>query len=403
GEGSIEWKVDGRAELLNSTLDLNGSLEVLSGGEIDMINSTLRIQNPLTNGTHGIEVLSGGGMRVVLASRVMAGSSGLRYHWTVRQGGLLVLDGATVSGAGWSSTNPGLIVASSGNTMNDTTFTDCYVGLTVTGTGNDGNLITFRDCVVGAQWMGNDSNLTGLVFLNCTTTGLHLEQARNVSLVDGQFNIPEAEKAVYAYDCAVITLTNLTVDGARTTALELLRCSDVRVSRSDLKADGYVVRMDGVGSGSNLTFEGLTIENASYGMFLNSSSNVKMLDLTISTSIDGIYATGIEGLLIDDCMVAGTEHGVWIVNCSDVTILSGQFIDSGTLLNIVDTDDLDMGGCLLRNGNEGLLMVRCSNVSMTNLTVIDTGKGLRLDDAKNVSVLKCIVDTSSSFAVDMDG
>ncbi|MCJ2539814.1 MAG: right-handed parallel beta-helix repeat-containing protein, partial [Candidatus Thermoplasmatota archaeon] len=89
GEGSIEWRVDGRAELLNSTLDLNGSLEVLSGGEVDIINSTLRIQNPLTNGTHGIEVLSGGTMRVALAAIVMAGPSGLRYHWTVSEGGLL--------------------------------------------------------------------------------------------------------------------------------------------------------------------------------------------------------------------------------------------------------------------------------------------------------------------------
>jgi len=400
--GSVQWEVDGESWVVNSSIRINGSLEVLAGGTFGVINSTISMDNPTTDGVNGIHVRSGGEMSVTKGSTVSSVAGGYSYEWNVDTGGLLMLDGASVTNAGWSPTSPGLSIASSGNTLINTTFSDCFVGLSVTGSGNDGSQLTFINCSVGAKWMANDSALTDLVFEGCTSTGLHLEAASNLTVTNCQFDVPNANRALHAYDCTDLTITGVIVRSSQRYAIDLMGCSDVMVMDSDLGASGEVVNIDGMNSGTNVTIQRITMINASQGMFLTSASHVTLRNVTLEASSSGIYARSIRGLTMEDCVLdGGAAILLEVVDSSDVSIVQSRFNGTGRLVWIVSTTGLVMDECLLSNGDDVLYLDGTSHVVLTNITALDVDRGFLFDSAVNVSAFRCIVDTASYIAVDL--
>jgi hypothetical protein len=404
GAGSIKWVVDGDSTLVNSTLEVNGSVDVLADGNLTIINSTISIANPSLNGVNVIRVRAGGSMAVSEGSTVMPASGGFRYTWTVESGGHLDLQNAAVMGAGWNSSFPGVVLASSDNVLNDSRFVDCFVGLTVTGKSNDANALVFERCQVGAVWRANDSALTDLVFVDCVSTGLYLEGAGNLSVSSSRFDLPLALRAVHVYDCVGVTLNGLTVNRSAGHAIDLEMSSNILVSDSTLMAGGDVVHVDGMDTGVNITLDQLTLTDVSQGLFLTTASSVVVSNLTLSATATGIHAQDIEGLTMVDCIVkGGSVRGVEVNDSRDVRFLRCQFNDTGRPLWVAGTDGLVVEQSVLTNGNEGLFLDGCNDVILMNLTSANVRRGLHLIGVSNLTADRCMVDIATTAGVKVDG
>jgi hypothetical protein len=402
--GSVQWIVDTDAFVINSTLEINGSIEVLSGGSMSAINSTILILNPSANGVNGITVRSGGDMGITDGSNVSAGPGSFRFSWSVESGGSLELDDATVTGAGWNDSFPGLVLASTDNLLNDTSFVDCYVGLTVTASGNSASALVFERCQVGARWLAGDSNLTDLVFDDCVSTGLYLEGAGTVTVEDCRFTVPQALRAIHVFDCTNVLLTGLAVNGSAGHAILLERCSNVSVTESTLTATGEVILLDGMGAGGNVTFDGLTIENVAQGLDLTSSTDVVVSNLTLSSAASGMFVNDVQGLTVrDSILMGGSVRGVEVNGSRDVTILNCRINDTDRSLWVATTDGLVVAQCVMANGQEGVYLDGCSNVILANVTTLNVSMGLRLIGVSNLTADRCLVDTAVTSGVEVVG
>jgi hypothetical protein len=393
--GAIQWSCDGSSRLYNTTLLLNGSLEVLSRGSFEMVNSTLVIDNPAANGTNSIRVWSGGAMSVHSGSTVSSAAGGHAYGWTVEPAARLFLDDVTVSGAGWDDANPGLVVHSSGNHLSDVDLSACYAGLTVAGDVNSASHITATDCWTGVAWSGNDSDLVDLTFEACRDIGLHLEGASNVSVSVGGFNMSSgASAAVRMVDCDLVTLSDIVVNRSTSPALDLLRCDDVRVVDAVLSANGTAVVMDGGGAHGNITLERVSIPGVDRGAILSGLTGVSLYHVSLTFSTSGITGTDTGSLELRDCTLDGGDADnapLSLTNCTGASVLESRFNGTGTQLEAWDCGNLTVGGCLFIEGDEALILHDCTGPGLTNLTVVGMEDGMRLLDCVNATVWDSLV------------
>jgi len=376
--GGVTWSTDGQSLLVNSTMEINGSLEVLSGGNLAVVNSTVSILNPAVNGANGIVVRSGGNMSVTDGSMVVA-SGGHRYEWTIEAGAGLVLDGATVSEAGWDTSHPGLVVHSSGNVLEDTTFVDCRVGITVTGDGNDASGLTFEDCTVGAVWADGDADLADLHFVNCSSQGLVISGAISIRVRGCQVSSGVASDGIALGHSSAISLQEVNVTGGIGSGIRMRNVSDVLVANSYVSTV-IALEIEAWSPCSNITVDSTTLLGTSEAVDVDSVDGLKLLSVTARGSPFSAWFENVHDLEVRDC------------KCK---ITGG----SGGCIRLVNSDDVVMDQTILDGGNYIVQMSGCHGVRVIRTQMVDGGYGLHASTTSLLDVSNVTIDTMTVWGI----
>jgi hypothetical protein len=400
--GSVDWRVDAISVLENSTLDLNGSLEVLSGGVFRILNSTLAINNPVANGTNGIDVRSGGVMGVTLGSNVTASSGGLRYYWMIDDGGNLELDGSTVSKAGWNSSWPGLVLASTGNEVNNTNFVDCYVGLTVEGDGNIVTLSRFLDDVIGVSWSSSNSTLSDLSFINCTADGLVLDGVMNVTVSNCIFSLPGATNAIYGNGSRDVRFTEVSIDGPPLYGIRALDCSNLTIADTDIVSTGPSILLDGTISLNGVHLERVTAKGGTRAgdeaIGVYRATNVTFTNVTAQGDFISVHIRDVTGISLTYCYIMdATFHGLRINNTRDILIDECQINGSSDSVYLEGVDRLVIRSTVITHGSNGLEVLDSTDITLEGSTIFNTTLGIRFkDSSSNLTVLDSIIQDAGT-------
>ncbi len=395
--GTVQWTVDGVSSLVNSTLRLNGSLEVLDKGSFMMVNSKLQVDNPSAHGVNGVVVRAGGIMSVTGGSNVTHVDGAFRYAWLVEAGGHLAMDGALVEGAGWDADHPGLVLESSDDTINATTFLDCYCGITVGGKGVLVSTTAFDGCIMGARVTGEDTLLRNLTLTNVTGTGLLIEGA-SATRVEGMVMLGTgAVEALNATASQDLNLANMNITGNISYGLRMTYVTDVLVTTSEITA----------------TMRCVNIEVGPYAR----SSNVTIEKGTLFGPFP-IEVRGLEGLVLNELTVQGGNGGlVHLERVSDLVISSCHMADgdnvtlhevtNGTLslcqiqsrLSLKDSVDVEVIDCLVQSTFVGIHAENVTGLSATRLSVLDVADGIVLTGCSDAYLIDSLLNNIQGAAL----
>jgi PKD repeat protein len=374
--GSItNWTVSGISQLVNTTLNLRGILDVTSSGSLNVTNSTLAILNDLFDGQHGIKV--NGSMRVTALSTVTNGSSLYRYWWDILDLAFLELSNSTVTGAGWNDTWPGLVIRSTGNVLSDSVLSYCYYGMTVLGDDNQATGLSFSYCYVGTRWNGSNGSLTRMSADNCTSIGFWLNGTRRPILID--ISCRDSGEGIRAdSSCLLPTISNFTGTNLTT---------GIRISSDDLKVLSGNLNRIGVGvwieNASDVSIAHLIISNATGNcIYANVTIRTRIWNCTLeSASSIALEAHASANLTIDDCKV----------RTSPTLIFLNQSDSSYVMDNRLDTSQ------------RGLVLASCDNATISRVTFVDVLFGLILDGSHGSNAQDCAIQRASGVAVHFTG
>ena len=383
--GSVEfvanWTVDPFDDLIyvNQTIVLLGNLTVEQDGNLTLENCTL-VMNCTSDGLYGIEVKAGGSLIINRSSEVRAGPSSHRFSWTVQGGGHVEVVGSAVAGAGWNSTEPGLLLLSGSNRIENSTFTDCWCAITAK-TGHDtvSGLAVSR-CVVGLHWSGSDATLRDIRCDNCTGAAVWLDGSRRVSVLN-----------LTAADCGEGLLAGPTCGSITIIGCSLRSCGvGVNASCQDLKLD----HLDAYDCDPALMLGGTraTARNVTVGrlgppnpmptagvLVLGPASDVLLEDLLISGCHDAVLVSGqvrrlsilqLNASSVTDGAIA-MAAGVGGATISDVTLEGLDLSLTGALYGIYakGIDRLQIGHVAIYGRPAmGLILEQCSHTKVSNLT-----------------------------------
>jgi hypothetical protein len=384
GMGIVQWVVDGESMVINSTLEVNGSIIVTSGGTLTVDNSTVSIANPSANGINNIDVGTGGNMTVGGGSTIMSSAGGFRYMWTVGTGGHLVMDNATVSGAGWDPASPGLVLLSTGNVVNGTTFSDCQVGISVLGNGNFISQVTFDACFVGTKVTGSNMTLTDLTFTNGTRSGLVIEGTVNVTVVGIRLLGPLAYEAVHATASRNLILQDVNITGSVNYGIQLSNVSDALITVVDLRGSIRCVNIypDLFTRSSNITVEAGSLQG-DFPMEVRGADRLFFRNLLIGGGASGVATfQSVDGLVLESCQFRG-DANVILLNVNDVTFDRCQF---QVTIEASITDGLEMFDCFIQLVDTGVIADEVGDIDIRGLSVLNVTKGLVLTDCSNTSI-----------------
>lgn len=391
--GSLEWRVVAMSELVNCSLDLNGTLEVRSGGGLSVLNSTLAIMNTEADGINGITVLSGGSLTMGMASEVARYVPGLAYHFDVLDGGHLTLEGANVSGAGWTGGRPGLVLWSQRNVVNGSSLGGSPVGLTVLGDDNHITGVTIHSCEDGIRWSGSNSTMDGLTITSCSSLGITIESATNVSVTGANISHQGSVIGVLVDNSFRIDLAMITVTGPPMMAFAINASTNVSMTDVNAMATHTAITIDGGGISGNLTIASAILSVAERSINITSISGVVLTSITsTNSSIAGILGFGVVDLQISDCRIEGSGNAINLSLCDGVLVEDIRALGTRTAIVLKMVSSFHVRNSILADGGRGLSMKDCLDGMVRSVTVTNTSLGFVLDGSSRVNLTDCTVD-----------
>jgi hypothetical protein len=397
--GRLSWRTDAMASLINSSLILNGSIEVRAGGRVDITNSTLIMMNELIQGGNGISVMAGGSMRVTSGSDVSRRTGNFRFWWKVWPNGELVLTNSTVTGAGWNSTNPGLEVMSSGNTILDTSFKDCYYGLSVLGDANTLASLDFEDCYIALRWSGTDGHVSDITAINCSEGGILLDGAINFTLTRANLSLPGASAAIRVISSENTTLSDLLISGPPEIGLSSLSSSGLLIINITGTANQTVVFIHGAGVASGATLIGGTLEGGVVGLRLSGITDILLINLTArNATTDLLQAVDVHNMTVISSTLEGgliggyrTVSGIHVTGGDDLVIDVVQVNGTTNLVWLERVDGFQVMTSVLTWSSNGLRFQGCTNGTIIDSTIFQGDNGAFLDSTLDTTFVRCSI------------
>ncbi|MGQ9582746.1 MAG: right-handed parallel beta-helix repeat-containing protein [Thermoplasmatota archaeon] len=289
---SGDWEV-GSDELYSSrTIQLDGNLTILSGGNLTL-SSVRLILNPSEDGARRIVVRAGGSLRVfdgdsnpdsVEDATVISSGTTYAYAFLVEPGASLVLKNSVVKNCGWEmgarGESSGLYTRSSDCIIEDCRFLDNYCGLAVDNCApRVARCIFYSNRLDGLYARDSSLALEGSTFEQNGRNGLELYGCRS-NLTGNVFRNNQFD-GLLASSCTLSSEGNL---------FQLNKHQGLEVDKSPTvsKGDGfYENEVAALFNDSSFEVEGGYFESNRYGMYLRDAAGfLRNTTLTRSGKLD---------------------------------------------------------------------------------------------------------------------
>jgi hypothetical protein len=135
-----DWTISSHLVYRNATIEVNGSVSIVSGGNLTLEGSTLELTEP-TSLAHGITIARGGSLQGI-GLTVGSSTPGNDLWMQADAGSSLALSGGSVGALGGPGGPPGLTIGASRASIFDVTFDGYYEALIVSNAAN----VSVEDC-----------------------------------------------------------------------------------------------------------------------------------------------------------------------------------------------------------------------------------------------------------------
>ncbi len=288
------WKISSQVSYSNTSLVVNGSITIESGGSLTLQNVTLSLAEP-TGLANGLVIENGGALSTTAST--IESSVPANHLWVEAESGahLSVSGGAILDLGGPDGTN-GFVVNAAGASFNGVTFNDYYEALVVSATD-----VTVEDCAFESTT--STVNSTWVVSTSGASSGFVMTHSRMVdtSMLGG---------ALFVASASDIENNTFTLDPRSTNPTPIL------IGYSGI--DGWVNA-----SGSRFAYN--TVSGGDVTDLDSSNVNISHNRILNTGGKEFVHDSGVLAYVFDP-----SGHGIWI---SGLTI-EDNFISNSTSFGI---------------------------------------------------------------------
>ncbi|HID73897.1 MAG TPA: DUF1565 domain-containing protein, partial [Thermoplasmata archaeon] len=201
---------------------------------------------------------------------------------------------------------------------------------------------------------------------------------------------------------------NTTVDAGNSGTVMLINVSNVTIKRLHLTDAGTQtedsgIHLDGSAGAVGLTVHDVHVDLSQRGIFIDGSSDVVIINVTLDNNAFGLY-----GDTSDDISIAGSSIASNTNSGMYLTDVNGASITDGCSIHTHGTYGIYMNNCaggvisdasITSNTNSGVYLTSSHDIWILDSVLSSNGEGIYITATDNVTVVGCEVRSSTSNGI----
>lgn len=418
---SGSWIIDELTVVENREILLNGSIRILSNGNLTLDNVTLRMNSDSGN-NYNVTVYNNGALYTKNNATITAYDT--QYHWyfSAADGAIVELQNSTFLYGGLTSSfeKYGLWINSSYASIEHCRFNHMFFGIIIPEKFSHGLIInnTFNDCTNTAIHVGSESlSGPGGAFnvtiednsFNNTLIGIHVVSVENVTIKEN--NITESSIPLYIQDAENITMIKNCIIDSTQSGIHLEfsnNCTIISNTIIQTSDDGVRLR-----DSHDCIVEGNYFKDISESGInkYEKSGKVNIQNNTIENAYKGISAELSSSSIISNNNITDSSNsGIHLLTSGNSIISNNRINNSqgtatatgGIHLEDSPSSTLDLN-VINNSGSNGIYLDNCDSSNITNNKINGTGAASRgcvwLLDSNNVRVTDNVLSNSAVYGI----
>ena len=314
--------------------------------------------------------------------------------------------GCTVEKNTFENCGDGITIAhnSSGNDVNDNDFKDCKEGIVLTENSIDSRVRDndFEDCDYGIYILDGSPDIHDNSFIYISENAIYgvIRKSINDNLM------VDVAGGIMGYVSGNVNFDNNDIIcGRNAIALEISPDADLSMDNNKIDHSGDAAAIAILGGGT-ISLHDVEIETESSALYVENSTELRMIDSMIkgdiSTSVDVVSLSGMDGVEMDNVDISGKDRLCFIGNSKNIELINNRFeVGGGDGLILEDSEMITLSNSVL-NGvcDVAVTLDGCVDAKLDGITANGTISGFNFSGEKQEHFIHSVKScTANGLAV----